>query len=90
MIAKAKNTKASGFDDSAASGIGGLLAIGKMLPAVEFDHQSGCMAHEISDVARNRNLAPEARSVQPVITQLRPKQSLCVGGIPSERACVGA
>ena len=41
MIAKAKNTKASGFDDSAASGIGGLLAIGKMLPAVEFDHQSG-------------------------------------------------
>ena len=73
MIAKAKNMKALGFDDSAASGIGGLLAIGEMLPAVELNHQSGCMTHEISDVARNRHLAPEAHSVQPMITQFRPK-----------------
>ena len=65
MIAKAKNTKASGFDDSAASGIGGLLAIGKMLPAVEFDHQFCCMTYEVGNVARDRHLASEASSVQP-------------------------
>ena len=79
MIAKAENTKAFGFDYRAASAVGGLLVIGKMLSAVEFDHPSRCMTHEVSDVTRNRHLAPEAHSVQPMIAQLGPKQPLHVG-----------
>jgi hypothetical protein len=63
MIAEAKNAKAFGFDNRAAPVIGGLLAISEMLTAVEFDHQAGCMTHKVSDVVRDRDLAPEASVV---------------------------
>src|SRR5258708_29590609 len=61
-----------------------------MLPAIELDHQFGSMTHEVRDVIFDRDLAPEARAIQAMIAQLQPEDTLGVGGILSERACVGA
>jgi len=67
VIAEAKNAKSSGFDDCAPSGIGSLLAIRKMLSAIQLDHQFGSMADEVGDVVCDRDLASEAGAVQAVI-----------------------
>src|SRR5258708_40107447 len=61
-----------------------------MLPAIELDHQFGSMTHEVRDVIFDRDLAPEARAIQALIAQLQPEDTLGVGGLLSERACVGA
>src|SRR5258706_844410 len=61
-----------------------------MLPAIELDHQLCSVTYEVGDVGFDRHLTPEIRAIQAVITQLGPKDPLCVGRIFSERACVGA
>ena len=78
MIAEAKNAKALGFDNCAAFCVSRLLAIGKMLPAIQLDHQLGSMTYEIGDIASDRDLAPETRAVQAMIAQLGPENTFNV------------
>jgi hypothetical protein len=81
MIAEAKNLKPLCLNRCRASGVCVFSSIRKMLSAIELDHQSGCMAHEIGDVAFDRDLAPEAGAVQPMIPRLRPEDALGIGGV---------
>jgi len=64
MIAEAKNLKALCFDYRGARCVGSFSIVGKMLPAIEFDHQSGGMAYEVGDKILDGNLATEAGAVQ--------------------------
>src|SRR5260370_12270155 len=57
---------------------------------MELDHQVWSERYEVRDVGVDRHLKPEIRAIQAVITQLGPKDPLCVGRSVSERACVGA
>jgi hypothetical protein len=67
VVAEAKNAKSFGFDNRTALCVGGLLAIGKMLPAIKLDHEFGSVTHEVGDVVCDRNLAPEASAAQAMI-----------------------
>jgi len=67
VIAEAKHLKALGFNQSRACRVCLLTAVGEMLPAIEFNHQFGCVTHEVGDVATNRDLASEASTVQAMI-----------------------
>jgi len=90
VIVEAKNVQAFGFNGGRARSICLLSMIGKMLPAVELDHQLGSVTHEVGDVILDRDLAPEAGAVEPMIAEFRPEDSFGVGGILSECARVGS
>jgi hypothetical protein len=69
VIAEAKNLKPLGFNRGRAPGVCLFSSIRKMLSAIELDYQLGSMTDEIGDVVFNRDLAPEAGAVKPMIPQ---------------------
>jgi hypothetical protein len=79
MIAEAENLKALRFDRRRASGVGLLSIVGKMLPAIEFDHELRRVTDEIGDEVLDGDLTPEAGAVQTMIAQLQPEDSFRVG-----------
>ena len=88
MIAETKDVKSLRFDHYGARGVPLLGLIGEVLPAIELDDEPRSMTDKVSDVAFDRDLPPKAGSGQAMIAQLRPKDALGVGGIPTERPCV--
>ena len=66
-IAEAQDAKASGFDSRATSGVSSLLAVGKVLPAIELDYQFGSMTHEVRDIIPDWHLPSKAGTGQAMI-----------------------
>jgi hypothetical protein len=64
MIGEAKNLKAFGVNHGRARSICLLSVIGKMLSAIELDHQRDSVAHEVGNVICDRDLASEAGAVE--------------------------
>jgi hypothetical protein len=90
MIAEAEDTKTPRFNRGGTRGICLFLIVGKVLSAVQFNHQFSRVAQEIGNVAFNWDLTPEANSKQAMIAQFRPQDSLGVGRILSKSASVGS
>ena len=55
------------------------MFLGKMLTTIKLDYELGCVTQKIGDKISDRYLPSKASSVQPVIAQFRPKNSLGVG-----------
>jgi hypothetical protein len=67
VIAKAKNRKSPRLNQRCPSRVCLLSSIGKMLRAIEFDHQLCRVTHKIWAVISNRYLASESDTVRPMI-----------------------
>ena len=78
-IVEAQHMKAIGGEYLCTSSVRSSGVGLEVLSAVEFDHQPRFDACEIGEVRANRVLASELVAVEPVISQVSPQQSLCVG-----------
>jgi hypothetical protein len=90
VIAEAKDLKALRLDCRGSRGVFLLGLVGKMLAAIEFDHELGCVTYKIGDEVLDGNLPAEAGTVQSVIAQCSPEDSFYVGGVLAECAGVRA
>jgi hypothetical protein len=70
MIAEAKNLEALRFDHGRSSSVGSLALIGKMLSAIELDHELGGVADEVCDEVLDRDLAAQAGAIQTMVAEL--------------------
>jgi hypothetical protein len=70
VIAEMKDLKALRFDYGRSGGVFLFGLIGKMLAAVELDHELGCVTDEIGDEVLDRDLTAEARAVQAMAAEL--------------------
>jgi hypothetical protein len=76
VVAETEDLKSLRFNCLRACGIALFGIISEMLPAIEFDDETCRVAHEVSDVAVDRDLTAKARAKQAMAAQLRPQNPL--------------
>ena len=67
VIAETKDEEAVGLNRGRAPGIRLFGRIGKMLAAIQFDHQLSGVTDKVGDVVLDRDLTTKARAIQAVI-----------------------
>src|SRR5216683_731378 len=61
-----------------------------MLTAIQLDHHLCGVTHEVGNIVFDGHLPPEARAIEPVIAEFRPKDSFSFSGVSSKRARIRA
>src|SRR5262245_61038819 len=87
MIAETQHTKSALRQKCIATYIPLAIFGMKVLPPINFNHELGCVTHEIDNEWSNRGLAPKASAIHAVCAQRSPDDLFCIGGVSSQLTC---